>query len=107
MVAAEASTTGAYSFPACGAHFPGAPLFLSNVDFQIVSTGPLPFVPPIRRIPSGAETTAAPARGSGSFRSSLAASAGCQLPSEPVVESGERTKTVSVGLPSAPYPPIT
>jgi hypothetical protein len=80
--------------------------FVSNVVLRTVSRMSVPLVPPTRKSPSDPATTAAPASGEGSSRSSLASAAVCQSPSAPVVEFGVRMKTEVVGLPSAPSPPI-
>jgi hypothetical protein len=88
---------------AFGAHAFSLPVFASSVAFQAVSTGPFPSMPPMRKTPSPATTTAAPARGAGSLRSVDSVHAVIF----PVAASGVPAKTVSVGAPSAPRPPMT
>src|SRR5450759_2666730 len=88
---------------ALGTHAFSLPLFASSVAFQTVSTGPFASVPPMRKMPSPATTTAAPARGAGSFRSVDSVQAAIL----PVATSGVPAKTWSVGAPSPPRPPMT
>ena len=65
--------------------------------FQTEATGPLASRPPTRKIPSPETTTAASARGAGSFRSADSV----QDVIFPVAASGVPAKTVSVGAPAA------
>ena len=79
------------------------PVVAFSADFHTVFTGPFPSVPPTRKMPSLATATEAPARGAGSFRSVDSA----HVVILPVATSGVPAKTVSVGWPSAPRPPMT